>query len=176
MRIVGNYKEWSVSQTLLGQILNISQPRVNQLIDEKIVLRDESTKGSAVLLIPSLRNYYLSKNASGGEVDFWKEKGLHEKAKREMTELKLQERRGELYEAETVEAVMVEQLTNFRNKLLGLPSKFATQLEGKNREEINDILTVEIENLLEELSQNYQNANFKTDEIDAEEEDYIESV
>lgn len=170
MKLVGNYKEWAVSQTQLGKILEVSQPRINQLIDEKIVLRDETSKNSAVLLIDSLRNYYLSKNATGSGVDFWKEKGLHERAKRELTELKVQERKGELYEAETVEQVMIEQLTNFRTKLLGLPAKFAAQLEGKSRAEIYDSLNAEIENCLSELAENYKNANFQNEEISEIEE------
>ena len=166
MKIHGNYKEWAVTQTQLGAILEVSQQRVNQLIDEDVVLRDETSKSGAVLLIDSLKNYYLSKHAvtdsAGGSVNFWKEKALHERAKREMTELKLSERRGELYEAATVESVMIEQLTNFRNKLLGLPAKFATRLEGKRRDEIYDTLTVEIENCLDELSKNYSDADFRS--------------
>lgn len=167
MKINGNYKQWSVSQTQLGKILEVSQARINQLIDEEIVLRDESSKGGAVLLIDSLKNYYLSKNAAtddnGNSVNFWKEKGLHERAKRKMAELKLRERKGELYEAETVENVLFEITTNFRNKLLGLPSKFSAQLEGKPKEKINVILTEEIERCLEELSRNYTSADFKAE-------------
>lgn len=168
MKLKGNYKDWAVTQSQLGKILEVSQPRINQLIDEEIVIRDESSQSGAVLLIDSLRNYYLSKNAvkdnEGGSVNFWKEKGLHERAKRQMAELKLRERKGELYEAATVEAVMMEQLVNFRNKLLGIPAKFATRLEGKSRAEINDALTEEIENCLDELSKNYKNAKFSGDE------------
>lgn len=174
MKLNGNYKEWAVSQTMLGKILGVSQQRVNQLIDEDVALRDESSKSGAVLLIDSLRNYYLSKRLTadegGGEVNFWKEKSLHERAKRELTELKVRERKGELYEAEIVEQVMLEQLTNFRTKLLGLPAKFAAQLEGKSRAEIYDSLNAEIENCLEELSQNYKSAKF-----DSGEEEVIES-
>lgn len=171
MKLVGNYKEWSVSQTLLANILDVSQPRINQMIDEGIVLRDETSKGSSVLLIDSARNYWLSKNVSGGGVDFWKEKGLHERAKRQLTELKVREREGELYEAEVVEAVMSEHLTNFRTKLLGLASKFATQLESKTRGEIYDMLTLEIEMALDELARNYRLADFTTDTQIEEDED-----
>lgn len=172
MKLTGNYKEWSVTQTLLGKILEVSQQRVNQLIDEGIVLRDETSKNAGVLLIDSARNFWLSKNAAGGAVDFWKEKGLHEKAKRRLTELKVQEREGQLYEADVVEAVMSEHLTTFRTKLLGLPAKFATQLEGKTRGEIYDLLTAEIEDILDELAKNYRTADFTTDiGLDFDDED-----
>ena len=174
MRLTGNYNDWVVTQTQLGQILEVSQPRINQLIDEEIVMRDESSKSGAVFLIDSMKNYYLSKNAAvdgGGNVNFWKERGLHERAKRELAELKLKQRRGELYEAETVERVMIEHLTNFRNKLLGLPAKMAAVLEGKTRGEIYELINLEIEAALEELSNNYKGADFNEDETDAEEED-----
>ena len=163
MKLKGNYKEWTVSQSQLGTILNVSQPRVNQLIEEEIVLRDESAKNGAVLLIDSLRNYYLSKNAAGDNVNFWKEKGLHERAKRELAELKLRIQRGELYEAAVVESVMIEHLTNFRTKLLGLPSKIAATLPPSIRGEVYDTLTAEIENALEELANNYKNAELSSD-------------
>lgn len=160
IRIAGRLSDMSVSQAQLAEALSLSRPRINQLIDEGIVLRDEESKNGAVVMLDSLRNYYLSKNVSGGGVDFWQEKGKHERAKRQLTELKVREREGELYEAETVEAVMAEHLTNFRTKLLGLPSKFATALEGKTRAEIYDTLTFEIETVLEELAQNYRLADF----------------
>lgn len=168
MKLDKNCKEWTVSQSHLARILEVSHQRVNQLIEEEVVVRDESSKSGGVFLIESLRNYYLSKNTvkdnESGSVNFWKEKGLHERAKRQMAELKLRVRKGELYEASIVEAVMTEQLVNFRNKLLGIPAKFATRLEGKSRAEINDALTEEIENCLDELSKNYKNANFSGDD------------
>lgn len=174
IKLHGNYKEWTVSQSQLGRILEISQPRVNQLIEEEVVMRDESSKTGAVLLIESLRNYYRSKapiEDGEGKVDFWKERGLHERAKRKITELELKKRRGELYAAETVERVMIEQLTNFRNKLLGLPAKLAAVLEGKTRGEIYELINLEIEAALEELSTNYKGADLNEDDKDAEEED-----
>lgn len=163
MKMQGNFKEWSVTQTKLAEILNLSVQRINQLIEEEVVLRDESSKNGAVLLIDSLRNYYLSKNAAGDNVNFWKEKGLHERAKRELAELKLRIQRGELYEASVVESVMIEHLTNFRTKLLGLPSKIAATLPKDIRGEVYDNLTKEIETCLEELATNYKNAELSSD-------------
>lgn len=174
-RLAGKLSDVSVSQAQLAEALNLSRPRINQLIDEGIVLRDEESKTGAVVMLDSLHNYYLSKNVSGGGVDFWKEKGMHERAKRQLTELKVREREGELYEAEVVEAVMSEQLTNFRTKLTAIPAKFATRLEGKSRSEIYNALTAEIEDCLEELAKNYKSADFTADaeiEFDDEESPY----
>lgn len=161
MKLVGNISDVVCTQSQLAKALTLSQPRINQLIDEGVVVRDESSKNGAVMMLDSLRNYYLSKNATGDNVNFWKEKGLHEKAKRELAEVKLSKTRGELYESTTVESVLSELLTNFRSKLLGLPAKFATQLEGKNRAEIYAALTSAVEENLAELASGLEGANFE---------------
>ena len=139
------------TQKALAEAIGISAARVNQLIEEKVVAVDESDKQGAVFVVSSLRNYYLSKNAAGSGVDFWKEKGLHERAKRQLAELKVRQSEGELYIAAEVEQTYSEILTVLRNNLLGLPSKLAAQLEGKSREEIFQSLTQEIESDLEQL-------------------------
>ena len=168
MKYKGDPNEITVTQTTLGKVLGKSQQRIGQLIEEEIVVRDENDKNGAVFLVDSLRNYYLSKNATGGDsgVNFWKEKALHERAKRELAELKLRERRGELYEAGVVESVMIEHLTNFRTKLLGLPSKIAAALPADIRGEVYDTLTAEIENCLDELAKNYKESDFKSENVD----------
>lgn len=154
----------TVTQTSLGRALGITQQRIGQLIDEGIVVRDEMSKSGRVMLFESLQNHFLSKNANIGSgssnVNFWKERGLHEKAKRELAELKLSKSRGEVYDAATVEGVLSELLTNCRNKLLGLPSKYAPQLEGKSRAEIYSALMTAIEDELSELSEGVNTCDF----------------
>lgn len=166
MKYKGDPNDITVTQTVLGKIFGVSQQRIGQLMEEEIVVRDETDKNGAVFLVDSIRNYYSSKNTGESGVNFWKEKGLHERAKRELAELKLQERRGELYEASTVEMVMLEHLTNFRTKLLGLPSKIAASLPADIRGEVYDNLTREIENCLDELSKNYKSEDFKSEMTD----------
>lgn len=153
MKYKGDIKEITVTQTALGAALGISQQRINQLADEEICVRDEFDKQGGVFLFDSLKNYFLSKNQSAtGGVNFWAEKALNEKAKREMNELKLQQARGELYVAADVESAFVEMLTALRSNLLALPAKLSAQLEGKSREEIYRSLNAELEERLEELS------------------------
>lgn len=162
-KVIGAISDLFCSQSQLARALNLTQPRINQLIDEGIVIRDEQSKNGEVMLLDSLQNYFLSKNTSGDGVNFWKEKGLHEKAKRELAEVKLAKTKGELYEATTVESVMGEILTNFRNRMLGLPSKYAAQLHGKNRSEIYSILTTAIEENLTELAAGLEGATFESE-------------
>lgn len=174
MKLQGNPKVWTVTQTQFGQIIGVSQQRVSQLIDEQVLMKDETSKSGAILLIDSLREYYLSKQANkdGAEsVNFWKERALNEKAKRELNEIKLEQARGNLYDAETVENVMAEILVNFRNKLTGVPNKLSPRLANKSAAEINAALTEELTDLLFELCQEFESTEFAEeveDETEAE--------
>lgn len=149
----------------MARALGLGTTRINQLIDEGIIVRDETSRSGQVMLFESLRNFFLSKNANLGDsensVNYWREHGLHEKAKREIAETKLSKTRGELYEATTVERVLAELLTNFRSKLLGLPSKYAAQLDGKSRDEIYRMLTTAVEENLSELAAGLEGATFE---------------
>lgn len=163
MKVVGDVKDATVTQSQLARALDVSKQRVNQLIDEGVVIRDEQATNGQVMLFESLQNYFLSRNVNVGDdnVNFWKERGLHEKAKRELAELKLAKSRAELYDASTVEQTLSEILTNFRSKLLGLPSKYAPQLDGKNRGDIYKMLTNAVEELLTELAAELESVNFE---------------
>lgn len=163
MKVNGVIREMTCTQTQLAKAIGVSQARVNQLIDEGVVIRDEFATNGQVMLYESLQNYFLSKNVSGDSVNFWKEKGLHERAKRELAELKVDKAKGEVYDAATVESVLTELLTNFRSKLLGLPAKYSTQIEGKTRAEIYDMLTAAIEEELTELSEGVKAVDFNED-------------
>ena len=163
IKVDGQIQLMAVTQRQMSAALGLGTTRINQLIDEGILVRDETSKTGQVMLLDSLRNFFLSRNANLGDeapVNFWKEKGLHEKAKRELAEIKLAKARGELYEAATVEGVMSEILTNFRSKLLGLPAKYAAQLEGKSRAEIYQTLNSAVEENLSELAAQLEGTAF----------------
>lgn len=163
-KVDGEIQLMAVTQRQMSAALGLGTTRINQLVDEGIIVRDETSRSGQVMLFESLRNFFLSRNANLGNgtdtVNFWRERGLHEKAKRELAEVKLAKTRGELYEASTVERVLSEILTNFRSKLLGLPAKYAAQLNGKSRSEIYDMLTGAIEENLIELAAGLENSSF----------------
>lgn len=152
MKIKSDLRKLTCTQRALAECLELTAARINQLIDEEVVIRDEEDKQSSVFVFDSLKNYFLSNKVSSDGVNYWKEKGLHEAAKRKTAELNYRKLEGSVYDAATVESAFAEMLTSLRNNLLGLPSKFATQLENQSRESIYSILTAEIENLLDELS------------------------
>lgn len=156
MKVTGDPRQITVSQTNLGKALGITTPRVNQLIKEGIVFRDDNDTNGAVFLVRSVQAYtaMTAKNTPSDEdVDYMEEKGKHEKVKRELAELKLAKEEANAYDAKTVELVMIEMLSNLRTQLLGLPSKLAPILENQPKEAVYSRMTEEIEAKLAELSE-----------------------
>lgn len=169
MKVREDIRKLTTTQTNLAKALNVTQPRINQLIEEGVVIRDDNDPTGGVMVFRSLANFFSTKALSteDSEVDFWTEKARHEKAKREMAELKLRERKEELYEADDVERVLAELLTDFRNKLLGMGHKLALQLEGLSAAKICDIIDGEVHENLKELSDGISKAKY-TSEVDSD--------
>lgn len=128
LKVSKNLRLLTTTQSELALAIGVSQQRVSQLISENVILRD---KNNSVLVIESLKNYYKLKANSENpdDIDFQKERALHEKTKREIAELKLAKMQRSAYDARTVELVLTEMLSNLRTQLLGLPSKLAPILE-----------------------------------------------
>lgn len=143
-----------MTQKEFGKLIGVTQSRISQLCDEGIIIKNELS--GKIRVIESLRNYYLSKNAPEDGVSYWTERSKHEKAKRELAELKLRERRGELYEAAEVEGVLCEYFADFRNKLLVIGHKLSRRLEGQSARVICEAIDEEITHCLEELSANVE--------------------
>ena len=132
----------------LARLLGITDRRVRQLADEEILTREAE---GDYLLPEVIAEYYAYKYKTDESVDLMKEKALHEKAKRELAEIQLAQKRREMHDAADVEAVLTEILVNFRNQIRGIPSKMAPLLFGKSKPEIEELLSMEVEGRLEEL-------------------------
>lgn len=153
MKISKGILSLTTTQTAMAQALGISQQRVSKMLQEGTMVAD---KQGALLVVASLKNYYNKKaveSAEDGDVNLQTERALHEKAKREIAELRLAKMQGNVYDAKTVELVMTEMLSNLRTQLLGLPSKLAPLLEKASKEKIYETMTKELEERLQELSE-----------------------
>ena len=159
MYVSGDLMKISVTQAALAEALELSRPRINQLINEGVVVRADD---GGVLLVESCRNYWDMKERRE-RVDYAKERALHEAADRKMAELKLAIMEGRAFHARTVELVMIEQLSNLRAKLLGLPAKLAPTFEQMPEKQIEKILQEEISDILQEL-QEYRPELFTNEE------------
>lgn len=105
----------------------------------------------------------LQKQPEGdGEVNYYREKALHEAAKREKAELELAEQKGTLHRSEHVAAVMDDMLAAFRARILNLPPKLAPQLAGlADAVAIRQLLDRDVREALSELA-DYDPAAFRT--------------
>ncbi len=167
MKISKGLLQLTTTQNGMAQALGISQPRVHQLIQEGVVVKD--SQGN-VLVVDSLRNYY-NRQAAEQEpenLELGKERALHERVKRELAEIELAKRRNEVHEARDVELVMTDMLVNLRSQLLAVPAKMAPLLVGKTKDEINQQLTDEIQTRLTELS-DYRPTMFNEEEAEPDE-------
>lgn len=153
MKVDVPVKEIAVSQSALARALGLSQPRINQLINEGVVIRDETSNNGKILLFESLRNFFMNRTGqSDSGVNFNEEKALLMKAKRELAELKLAKVKEEVVNAADMEKAFTKMFTVLRTQLLALPSTLALQLENKDHHEIYEILSAAMEETLLELS------------------------
>ncbi|WP_198002997.1 hypothetical protein [Selenomonas sp. FOBRC9] len=174
LKVTADPKKITVSQTNFARAIGVTAGRVNQLIQEGVVLRDDKDARGGVYLVQSIRNYDALKNGNGGtnddDPDYISEKAKHERVKRELSELRLAQNEASVYDARTVEMVMIEMLSNLRAQLLGLPAKLAPVMEGRSKDDIYQTLIAEIEEKLSELSE-YEPSLFMQDiaaEVDDE--------
>lgn len=169
-----------VSAKVLSKLFSLTERRIRDLAQEGVLVRS-TTKGR-YNLERSVQNYILhlktNKNIenikTNNELDYEEEKAIHEKVKREKSEIELKIMKGEVHLAEDVESVMSIMLANFRSKILAMPSKLAPTLVSQNDiKYIRDRIKVECVEVLEELkdydpSVFYNEKYVEGDELDEE--------
>jgi phage terminase Nu1 subunit (DNA packaging protein) len=164
-----------VSTDVMAELLGFTRQRVNQLAKEGVL---EKQAPGRFLLRKNIKKYidYLRINQAdeeeeGATAQYWEEKALHEKAKREMAELKLARQRNQLHDAADVEFALTNMLATFRNRILGIPGKLAPQLLGVDSlAELQELIDKELREALTELSE-YDPAMFAGGEVIEEEDD-----
>lgn len=169
----------TVSAGVLSKIIGVSDRRIRQLADEGILTKVSSGRYN---LQESLHSYILQLRVANDveknqpeledKLDFGLEKAMHERVKRHITELKYSLMKGQVHRSEDVEAVMTNMLINFKTKLISLPSKLTPLLVDRdNKKYILDLLTNEMHEVLNELSE-YNASDFYSDDyVDIDEED-----
>lgn len=165
MKIKDDLRGITTTQRNLAKILGLTPERIRHLVKQGIIIRDETDDSGGVYLIESLQKYYKQTSES---VEYDKEHALLEQIKRKTAEIKLSKAKSELYEASVVEQVITQDLIKVRTQLLSLPIKLASELEGKTKADISEILTREIEQALLELSC-YDVNMFNTEDLTNEE-------
>lgn len=166
MKIKEDIRKLTSTQQNLAKALGITPERCRQMIHEGIVIRDELDNSGGVYIFESLKRYFNRDKQETQEVDYTYEHAKLEQVKRMTAELRLEQARGNLYDASTVEQVITSDLVKIRTQILSLPAKLSVELEGKDKEDINDILTRELESALLEISRYKPELFKKADEPD----------
>ena len=158
-----------VNQTELAECLGVTPRRVRDMIQEGFFQFKDGRKYNLAPCIKEYIAYKLKPANSDGEVDLDKEKAEHERAKKEISQLKLRKMKGEVHEAVYVELYWNEMLLNFANKLETIPSKIAVQVVGETDvQRIIKLLDDSIEEALNELSK------YDPTKIESSTDDYSE--
>lgn len=163
-----------VNTGVMADLLGYTRRRINQLAQEGVL---EKQAPGRFLLMKNIKKYldFVRTGNKGddeeSQAQYWEEKALHEKAKREMAELKLAKLKHQLHDATDVELVLTNMLVTFRNRILAIPQKIAPKIIGlTNLAEISEIINNELLEALTELSE-YDPAMFSGGEEIAEEDD-----
>ncbi|SFP10649.1 hypothetical protein [Salibacterium halotolerans] len=120
-----------VTTAEISEILGLSKRRIQQLVQEKALVRVSHGKFDLPSSINSYFEYKMEKMQTEDDLDKNKEAAKWTRAKREKTELEVKIMRGELHRGKDVERVMSDMLGAFRARLLSFPSKYAPQVLGK---------------------------------------------
>lgn len=167
----------TVSSDTLGKLLNVGERRIRQYAEEGVI--EKAARGKYALY-PSIQKYiaFLKTKQEAGDLEDIKgidadlEKALHERIKRKIAEINLAKIKGEVHESKDVKYIMENMLSNFRTRLMGIPSKLAPLLIARDSiSVIQSFIDKEVEEVLQELSE-YDPEMFLSDEyIDLDEED-----
>ena len=161
----------TVSSRVLAEIIGVGERQVRNLAEEGIHERNSHGK---YLFLKSVKNYIINlkiakagervaSDFDGAELDWEQEKARHEHLKSMITEINLQLIKGQVHRSQDVGSVISDMFTKFRSKMMALPSKLAPKLQKKAKEEIADILRVEVAEALNELA-DYNPADYYSEE------------
>lgn len=142
------------SLRFIASVLDLSERRVRQLRDQKILIEARKNYFDLIPAIQAYIAYLRSLSTDGNQAsDYNLEKAKFVRARRENQELDLEVKRGELYPGEEVELVVSDMLIRFKSHLLSIPSKLSPQLsEMSDKNTIQRLLKREVAEALSELS------------------------
>lgn len=161
-----------VSEVELAEYLGLSTRRIRQLFKEGVVIKSQrgryDLKQSVLGYINSIRQLDKKKDADLEKLKISKEAEslMHERLKKRMTELKVQELEKKLHRSEDVEFFWNSMVLAAKSRLTSIPVKCAPLLVGiEDRKEIQSILKREVAEALNEI------ADYDVDKFDLEFED-----
>ena len=150
----------------VAQWLGLTERRIRQMRDAGII---REARPGLYDMKPTVQAYlaYLRNNTG----DLNQQRAELTKAKKELAELELGERKGNLHRTEDVEQALTTMLMNFRTKIMSMPAKLAKTVAGMSESaEIYDLLKKETDEALDELS-DYDKAFAVREDADGNDEE-----
>jgi phage terminase Nu1 subunit (DNA packaging protein) len=156
--IVKDIDKQAIQSKDLALVFGLSPRRIRQLTQEGVlpqVARGKYILGEAVqAYIAHLQEKIREAAKNVDPKDLQKELTRLRKAQADKAELEVAEYQGKLHRAEDVEAEWTEMLSNFRAKMLALPTKLAPMLAMQDDiQEVQAMLKAGIYEALQELSE-----------------------
>lgn len=136
----------------LAAIVGKTPQWVRQLTRDGVLRQVERGK---YLLSEAVQAYI--EHASGGKEENDKprlidERTAHERIKREKAELELEQMKGHLHAAADVERLLADLILTTKSRLLGVPSRIATECEQESSDVVETVVRREIETALSALA------------------------
>lgn len=149
--------DYIVTTNQLGEVLGVADSYIRRLEREGILQKVSRGKFDVRVNVQRFLQYKASiHEVEDQEIDYNREKALHEHAKRRIAELDLAEREDQLIEVDEVCRELTKMISVTKTRFLSLPSKLAPMLQFENNiAAINEILRKEIYACLQELSNLY---------------------
>ncbi|MBY0088106.1 hypothetical protein [Brevibacillus brevis] len=142
-----------ISTSELALIVGKSPQWIRQLTRENVLAQVGRGKYS---LGEAIQAYikHVEGESSDGKVSFRDEKAEHERIKKEIAQLELDEMRGNLHTTQDVQEAWADLIVEFRKRLMALPPRLAAQFAFiSDEKKIKLLLTEEITTALHALAQ-----------------------
>lgn len=164
-----------VTEVELAEYLGLSTRRIRQLYKDGVVIKSQrgryELKSSVLGYINSIRQQEKGADIEKLKLTREAENLMHERLKKRVTELKVQEMEKKLHRSEDVEYYWNSMVLSAKSRLTAIPVKCAPLLVGiEDRKEIQAILKREVTDALNELA-DYDVETFDTDLLEDESSD-----
>jgi len=149
-------KNRMVNAQELANLLGCTTQYVYMLTKQGILVKEGPSQFPLAENIQKYLQYLLKSEKGGDKTSYWAEKSLHERALRQLSELRLKKLHDKLHDAKAVEAIMNDMMSYFRKRSLAIADETPSKLVGiTNPAEICDILSDAVKDALSDMS-NYE--------------------
>lgn len=138
------------TQEAFAKKVGITQPDVSKLLAKGVLTRGATVDQWVLEYCRNLRFQAAQHKAEDGSVDRVKEAALLDRRKREELEMKLAERRKELWPVNAIAAALHQHNTNAKNRWLALPNNYKSLRPHLNPVDIDVLDRLCRENLIEQ--------------------------